>query len=79
MILMTYDFKNSADNSSVLMSPDEKDFYSMQQALYFSLGFELLGAVLFLLTALFVVADRAKAEEVERREAGKLPTNSADD
>ena len=60
------------------MSENEKDFVSMQKALFFSLGFELLGAALFLLTGLFVISDRAKAEEVERREAGKLPTNADD-
>ena len=59
------------DNSSILMNEHEKDFISMQNALYFSLGFELLGAVFFLLTALFVVADKAKAEEAERLEAGE--------
>ena len=53
------------------MGDPEKDFSSMQKALYFSLGFELLGALLFLLTGLYVVADRVKATEVERREAGK--------
>jgi len=59
-------------NSSVLMSENEKDFVSMQKALYFSLGFELLGAALFLLTGLFVVSDRAKAEEAERKETEKF-------
>ena len=59
------------DNGTVLMSDDEKDFVSMQKALYFSLGFEILGAILFLLTAFFVVSDKEKAEEAERIEAGK--------
>ena len=53
------------------MSENEKDFVSMQKALYFSLGFELVGAALFLLTGLFVVSDRAKAQEAERKETGK--------
>ena len=60
------------------MSTAEKEFTSMQKALYFSLGFELLGAFLFLLTGLYVVADRYKAEEVERREAGKPPLSDDD-
>ena len=60
------------------MSTAEKEFTSMQKALYFSLGFELLGAFLFLLTGLYVVADRTKAEEVERREAGKPPLSDDD-
>jgi len=59
-------------NETVVMSKAEKEFTSMQKALYFSLGFELLGAFLFLLTGLYVVADRTKAEEVERREAEKF-------
>ena len=59
------------------MNETEKDFTSMQKALYFSLGFELLGAILFFLTALFVVADKAKAEEAERLEAGELSIKTA--
>ncbi len=55
----------------MLMTDTEKDFLSMQKALFISIGFELLGALFFLLTALFVVSDKAKADEVERLEAGK--------
>lgn len=54
------------------MSADERNFLSLEKALYFSLGFELLGAVFFLLTALYVVSDKAKADEVTRLEAGML-------
>ena len=60
------------DNSTQVMSEDEKDFVSMQRALYFSLGFELLGALLFLITAFYVVADKKRAEEAEN--AGNLNT-----
>lgn len=54
------------------MSDEERDFLSLQKSLYFSLGFELLGAIFFLLTGLYVVSDKAKAEEAERLEAGKV-------
>lgn len=54
------------------MSVDERNFLSLEKALYFSLGFELLGAIFFLLTALYVVSDKAKADEVTRLEAGML-------
>ena len=57
------------DNDTILMSEDEKKFIALERAMYFSIGFELLGAVLFLLTALFVVSDRRKAEEAEKIEA----------
>jgi len=50
-------------NSSILMSDDEKKFTAMEQAMYFSIGFEIIGGVLFFLTALYVVSDRRKAED----------------
>mgnify|MGYP006975718912 FL=1 len=46
----------------------------MEQAMYFSIGFEILGAVLFLLTALYVVSDRRKAEDAEKLEAKNYAT-----
>ena len=52
-----------SDNSSILMSDDEKKFTAMEQAMYFSIGFEIIGGVLFFLTALYVVSDRRKAED----------------
>lgn len=52
------------------MSDNEKDFTSMKNALYISLALEILGAIFFILTTLFVVADKAKADEAERLEAG---------
>ena len=63
-----------SDNSSILMSEDETKFTSMEQAMYFSIGFEILGAVLFLLTALYVVSDRRKAEDAEKLEAKNYAT-----
>lgn len=56
------------------MSEDETKFTAMEQAMYFSIGFEILGAVLFLLTALYVVSDRRKAEDAEKLEAKSYAT-----
>ena len=48
------------------MTKTEQDFHSMQYALYFSLVFEILASIFFLITTLFVVADREKAEDAEK-------------
>ena len=50
------------------MSKEEKEFSSLEKAMYVSIGFELVGALLFFLTALYVVSDRSKAEEAEKLE-----------
>ena len=51
------------------MTQVEKDFHSMQFALYISLAFEILAAIMFLLTTFYVVSDRQKAEESEKQMA----------
>ena len=55
-------------HKTVLMSKEEKEFSSLEKAMYVSIGFELVGALLFFLTALYVVSDRSKAEEAEKLE-----------
>ena len=48
------------------MSSQEIDFHSRQYALYFALAFEVMAAFFFLLTTIYVVSDRQKAEEAEK-------------
>ncbi len=51
------------------MTPKEKDFTSMQIALYVTLAFELMGALFFLWTTCFVVEDKRKVDEAEKMAA----------
>ena len=60
-----------SDNDTISMTKTEQDFHSMQYALYFSLVFEILASIFFLITTLFVVADREKAEDAEKIATGK--------
>ena len=60
------------------MSSQEIDFHSRQYALYFALAFEVMAAFFFLLTTIYVVSDRQKAEEAEKLAAasnGTVSTN----
>ena len=59
------------------MSEEERKFASLEKAMYVSIGFEILGSLLFFLTALYVVSDRAKAEEAEKNEI-KMETYLSD-
>ena len=49
------------------MTQVEKDFHSMQFALYISLAFEILAAIMFFWTTFYVVSDRKKAEDSEKQ------------
>ena len=67
-----------SDNSTFEMSSQEIDFHSRQYALYVALAFEVLAAFFFLLTTIYVVSDRQKAEEAEKLAAasnGTVSTN----
>ena len=56
------------------MNQVEKDFHSMQFALYISLAFEILAAIMFFWTTFYVVSDRKKAEDSEKQMAQMTTT-----
>ena len=58
------------------MNQVEKDFHSMQFALYISLAFEILAAIMFFWTTFYVVSDRQKAEESEKQMHMALTTTA---
>jgi len=61
-------------NETTEMTQVEKDFHSMQFALYISLAFEILAAIMFFWTTFYVVSDRKKAEDSEKQMAQMTTT-----
>ena len=45
------------------MGEEERDYFAFQYSLFAALSFEVLGGIVFLISAIYVVADKQKADE----------------
>ncbi len=60
------------DATSGAMTSLERDYYSMQYALYFCVALDVLGGIAFLAVAFFVLDDKAKAQQGDKNKSSSV-------